>query len=155
MLARGTGSADDVRERLALPEGIDPRCLGAVAKPLCRAGIIHRVGTVVSSRPVAHGRENKLWELVDRTAAEQWLADHPDSSAFANSPPTALELPKPTAERFAPIDAVAETSRATLPSDFGRNDRPADVASPGEPSPARVQRLLFDGDSVEGCSHAA
>ena len=155
LLDRGKGSADDWRDVVTLPDGIDPVCFGAVPKPFALAGIIRRAGFIKTSRPVAHARPVSVWELVDPEAARLWLAKHHDSSAVANSPPAALELPKRTAEGLAPIDAVAETSPATLPSDFGRNDRPADVASPGEPSPARVQRLLFDGDSVEGCSHAA
>jgi len=155
LLDRGKGSADDWRDAVELPDGIDPVCFGAVPKPFALAGIIRRAGFITTSRPVAHARPVTLWELVDRTAAEQWLADHADSCAVEDSPPTALELPKPTAERLAPNAAVAETSPATFQGDFGRHDRPADVASPGEPSPARKQGLLFDADLLEGNHHAA
>jgi hypothetical protein len=74
----GQATADDVRDALDLPEGIDPVCLGAVPIALARAGIVRRVGYVPTCRPDAHARPVSLWALADRAAAVRWLADHPD-----------------------------------------------------------------------------
>ena len=153
LLDRGRATADDVRDKVTLPTGVDPVCFGAVPKPFVLAGIIRCVGRVASSRPEAHGRENKLWELIDRTAAERCLAEHSEPSVVDDSPPLAALAD--SAREAAPIDISAETSPATLPRDFGRNDRPADVASPGEPSRGRVQRSLFDANHLEGLNDAA
>ena len=159
LLDRGLATADDVRDKVTLPTGVDPRCFGSAPKPFILAGIIRCVGRVASSRPVAHGRENKIWELIpfNRPAAERWLAElQPEPSAVENSTPlAALEaLPASRREPAPIVDIAAETSPATLPS-FGRNDRPADVASPGGPSSARVQRSLFDANHLEGLNDAA
>lgn len=80
LLATGTATADDVRDAVDLPPGIDPVCLGAVPGALARAGIIRRVGYVPTCRPDAHARPVSVWALADREAAERWLADHPDVS---------------------------------------------------------------------------
>lgn len=81
------------------------------------------------------------------------LAECPAPSAVDDSPtPAALESLPASPHNPAPIDIAAETSPATLPRDFGRNDRPANIASPGERLEAHGQRLLFD---VEGSRHVA
>jgi hypothetical protein len=78
LLAAGTATADDVRNSLNLPPGIDPVCLGAVPSALARAGITCRDGFVPTCRPMAHARPLSVWRLADRAAALHWLADHPD-----------------------------------------------------------------------------
>lgn len=78
LLDVGTATADDVRENVTLPPGIDPTCFGAVPRPLAKAGIIRRTGFINTARPVAHARPVAVWELVDATKALIWLADHPD-----------------------------------------------------------------------------
>ncbi|HVA46155.1 MAG TPA: hypothetical protein VNH11_07255 [Pirellulales bacterium] len=80
LLAHGTGTADDVRAALDLPAAVNPVCLGAVAPPLAKAGIITLAGFAQTRRPKAHARPLSVWALSDRAAAEQWLADHPDQS---------------------------------------------------------------------------
>ena len=160
LLDRGLAPADDVRDKVTLPSGVDPVCFGAVPKPFVRSGIIRCVGRVASSRPEAHGRENKIWKLIDRPAAERSLAEHrehPEPSAVDDSPtPAAFEsLPASPRKPAAIVDIAAETSPAMLPRNFGRNDRPVDVASPGEPSSARVQRSLFDANHLEDLTNAA
>lgn len=78
LLIAGTATADDVRLAVELPDGIDPVCLGAVPGPLVREGIIRRAGFAPSNRAAGHARPVTVWELIDRTAAIQWLAAHPD-----------------------------------------------------------------------------
>ncbi len=77
LLTAGEASADDVRNAVELPPGIDPVCLGAVPGALARTGIIRRVGYVSTCRSVAHARPVALWTLADRQRALAWLADHP------------------------------------------------------------------------------
>lgn len=78
LLAVGEATADDVRDLVDLPAGIDPVCLGAVPSVLARAGIIFRIGYSPTCRPDAHARPVSVWRLADRAAAVRWLADHPD-----------------------------------------------------------------------------
>ncbi|MCQ8205440.1 hypothetical protein NP569_24435, partial [Vibrio parahaemolyticus] len=56
LLAAGTATADDVRDAVELPPGVDPRCLGAVPGELADAGIIRATGYVRTTRPAAHAR---------------------------------------------------------------------------------------------------
>ncbi len=78
LLGTGEATADDVRDGLDLPAGIDPVCLGAVPLALVRAGIIRRAGYAPTCRPMAHARPVSVWTLADREAAERWLRNHPD-----------------------------------------------------------------------------
>lgn len=78
LLRTGRATADDVRDTVELPEGIDPVCLGAVPGALARTGIIERIGFGPSSRADAHARPVSVWRLADRDAALAWLAVHPD-----------------------------------------------------------------------------
>ncbi|MFH1417678.1 MAG: hypothetical protein ABII12_05250 [Planctomycetota bacterium] len=78
LLDVGTGGADDVRDAVALPAGINPVCVGVVPGPLARAGVIERVSFAESRRPDAHARPITVWQLADRDAATAWLAAHPD-----------------------------------------------------------------------------
>lgn len=83
MLGRGEATADDVRRAVALPDGIDPVCLGVVPGELARAGIIERVGFHTTARPEAHARPVSIWRAADRAAAMAWLAAHPDRPDLA------------------------------------------------------------------------
>jgi hypothetical protein len=74
-------TADDLCLTAQVPAGIDPRCLGAVPVPLVKAGIIQHEGYRASLRPEAHSRPLRVWRLIDRSKAEQWLADHSAESA--------------------------------------------------------------------------
>ncbi len=78
LLERGTATADDVRRAVPLPDGVTPKCFGAVPAELARAGIIERVGYVTTARAQAHARPVSVWRLRDRAAAMAWLAAHPD-----------------------------------------------------------------------------
>ena len=78
LLDAGTATADDVRAAVELPDGIDPRCLGAVPGPLADAGIIRRADYRPSSRPERHASIIAIWALADRAAALAWLAVHPE-----------------------------------------------------------------------------
>lgn len=90
LLELGTATADDVRAAVEIPAGVDPVCLGAVAGPLVKAGIIMRAGYVETARPEAHACPVTIWELVDADAAERWLAEHPERDA---EPPDAPRVP--------------------------------------------------------------
>ena len=78
LLDAGTGTADHVRKAIELPDGISPTCLGAVPGLLAKRGIIRSAGFVNSTRKESHARPTRVWELVDREAALQWLRDHPE-----------------------------------------------------------------------------
>lgn len=85
LLDRGTATADDIRESVQLPVGIDPVCFGAVPTPLARAGIIQRSGYAQSTRPNAHARPVSVWRLLDRAKALQWLSKSPDLASQPSS----------------------------------------------------------------------
>ncbi len=78
LLDRGIATADDVRHAVELPGGIDPKLFGAAPRALAAAGIIACAGYARTSRPAAHARPVTRWELVNRTAALLWLAEHPE-----------------------------------------------------------------------------
>lgn len=73
----GTGSVDEIRDRVPLATGIDPTCFGAVPGALRNAGIIAAGGFVTSGRAVAHARPIRVWKLSSRSAALAWLRDNP------------------------------------------------------------------------------
>ncbi|MCX7420594.1 MAG: hypothetical protein NT013_13790 [Planctomycetia bacterium] len=73
-----TVTADDVRELVPLPPGINPTIFGSVPGPLANAGIILFHGYVKTTRKMAHARRNVNWFLNDRDAAKRWLITHPD-----------------------------------------------------------------------------
>lgn len=77
LLERGTATADDVRAAVEVPEGVDPKALGAVPGELATAGIIRRDGYVRTCRPEAHARPVSIWRMADASKAERWLATHP------------------------------------------------------------------------------
>jgi hypothetical protein len=81
-------TADTVRDAVTLPDGVDPVCLGAVPGPLARAKIIARDGYQETARAAGHARPIARWRLVDRAAAEQWLAANP---VLAAPPPTSTQ----------------------------------------------------------------
>jgi len=76
----GRATADDVRQALELPAGMDPRCLGSMPGRLAYDRIIRPAGFARCARPEGHARWVQVWELADRAAAERWLRDHPDLS---------------------------------------------------------------------------
>ena len=78
LLALGNATADDVRDLVPLPTGINPKLFGAVPGALAKAGIVVADGYRPSARSEAHGRPVQVWRLLDRDAARQWLRDNPD-----------------------------------------------------------------------------
>lgn len=78
LLEHGTATADDVRELVELPPGIDPKCFGAAPGALARRGIIAADGFAKTARPEGHARPVTVWRLADAEAARCWLWDHPD-----------------------------------------------------------------------------
>jgi hypothetical protein len=78
LLERGTATADDVRDAVPLPEGIGPRCYGAVPLPLADAGLIRHAGYTATRRPEGRARPIAVWRLADRAAALTWLDAHPE-----------------------------------------------------------------------------
>ena len=73
----GTGTADDIHDRVTLPKTINPKCFGAVPRMLKRAGLIVSVGMTPSRRTETHARKIEVWKLIDRDAALAWLSAHP------------------------------------------------------------------------------
>jgi hypothetical protein len=84
MLDTGRATADDTREAVELPPGIDPKAFGAVPGALARAGIIRRDGYAKTTRKVAHARNVAVWVLVDRAKALAWLAANPSRPTKGN-----------------------------------------------------------------------
>ena len=79
MLAgNGMATADDVRDLVSLPNTIGPKLFGSVPTALAMAGIIARDGFCNTRRAEGHARPISVWRLIDRDAAKQWLATHPD-----------------------------------------------------------------------------
>jgi len=101
LLRNETGTTDDVRPLIEIPDGINPTFFGAVPGPLARAGIIGKAGHRKCPRKEGHARENRVWELIDRDKAEQWLIDNPapqDETPAENlepSPPASVTLSPP------------------------------------------------------------
>jgi hypothetical protein len=84
VLEAGKATADDVRELVELPPGVNAKCFGAAPGPLARAKIIRADGFAKTCRPVGHARPVTIWALADREKAMRWLADHPDLPAPAD-----------------------------------------------------------------------
>ena len=74
----GAATADDVRDAVELPAGMEPRCLGTVPGRLAYDRIIRPAGFVRSKRPERHASWIEVWELADSAAAEAWLETNPD-----------------------------------------------------------------------------
>ena len=102
-LRDGIATADDVRA-VELPEGMDPRCFGAVPGPLARAGIIRRADFGKSHRRERNASFISIWELCDAEAARDWLRRHPDIP----DPAPPLEKKYPTAPTVGLFEGGAE-----------------------------------------------
>jgi hypothetical protein len=89
LLTNGTGTIDDIRPRIGTVDPDDSHWLGAIPGPLSRRRIIERVSVVTSSRAARHAGLLSRWRLIDQTAAEAWLREHP-----ALSPPKAQSAPQ-------------------------------------------------------------
>ncbi len=74
----GVVTADDVRDVVPIPEGINPKVNGAALNTLAELGILRGRDYIRSRRPVAHARPLRVWHLADRLAALTWLAAHPE-----------------------------------------------------------------------------
>lgn len=77
LLDNGTATIDDVRDRVPLPEGTNPKVFGTIPAALVTAGVIAPAGFVKSRRPESHARPVTVWRLIDRDAALRWLAENP------------------------------------------------------------------------------
>jgi hypothetical protein len=78
LLDRGPSTTDPVRAAVPIPEGTDPRLVGAAVRGLAELQLIRRAGLSRSVRPEAHGRDLPLWEIADPAAARAWLDSHPE-----------------------------------------------------------------------------
>ena len=78
LLTCGPSTTDPVRAAVPIPEGTDPRLIGAAVRALAELQLIHRAGLSRSTRPEAHGRDLPLWAVRDRATALAWLAVHPE-----------------------------------------------------------------------------
>ena len=78
LLTAGKVNADDVREAVALPEGIGAGLFGAVPLVFVRLRIAEFSGFATSCRPSRHAGLNRVWRLIDAPAAQKWLADSPE-----------------------------------------------------------------------------
>jgi hypothetical protein len=80
----GVASADDVRDAVPVPPGVNPKVFGPVPLPLARANIIRSRRPIKTRRAIGHARFITEWELIDPPAAMRWLFENPE-------PPTADE----------------------------------------------------------------
>lgn len=76
-LEQGEVTADDVRGRIVIPEGIGPKFMGAVFRELGQARILRKIGVRNSTRPETHCRPVGIWRIADCDAALAWLAANP------------------------------------------------------------------------------
>lgn len=117
LLVRGEGTTDDVRERLPLPSGINPKTIGAIPGELVDVGIIFDSGRVEKSRrPEAHARKITVWQLADRRAAQQWLDEHPELPPPSND--DGEETTGSSSRKPSPPSAPTPSASATQPSLF-------------------------------------
>jgi hypothetical protein len=92
LLLTATATADDLRELVPLPDGINPKVFGAVFAGLAEEKLIHQIGFEQSRRPLAHRRPVGVWHLADRDTALAWLAAHPDlPDPESDKPPTLFD----------------------------------------------------------------
>src|SRR5438046_1221316 len=76
LLDHGPDTSDAVRALVRIPEGIDPRVVGAAVRGLAEAGVIRSVGRCKSRRSIAHSRMLDVWAIRDEAAARRWLAKY-------------------------------------------------------------------------------
>ncbi len=76
LISRGHANIDDLRSRITIPPDVNLKSLGTVPLPFVKKRMIEAVGGVKSGRPVAHRRQIRMWVLIDRQAAEDWLRRH-------------------------------------------------------------------------------
>jgi hypothetical protein len=78
LLCAGSATADDVREAVELPPGVNPNLFGAVPTLFARLGIVRFHEFDTSRRPARHAGVNRVWRLADAGAAADWLDENPD-----------------------------------------------------------------------------
>lgn len=66
------GTVNEIRSQV--PDTVNPKVLGMVPRTL--AGVIEFVGWQTNENKQCHSRPIKLWRLVSKGAAEQWLKEH-------------------------------------------------------------------------------
>ncbi len=67
--------ADDVRALVPIPDGVNPKVVGAVFASLGRSQILQCIGFKKSTRPEAHARPIGKWRLANRSAAIKFLVE--------------------------------------------------------------------------------
>lgn len=77
LLQKGTATIDDVRAVVAIPDGMNPVCMGPVPVPFARQNWIERVGFARTTRTEGHARPVSTWECRSPSAIGQWLIDNP------------------------------------------------------------------------------
>lgn len=77
LVDNSTATIDDVRDRVALSEGTNPKVFGTIPAALVSAGIIAPAGFIKSRRPESHARPVTVWQLIDRDSALRWLDENP------------------------------------------------------------------------------
>lgn len=77
-LETGTVTADDLREAVPIPAGINPKVNGAAVHGLAVLGILTGGEYVKSRRAVAHRRPIQVWRLANAATAARWLAANPE-----------------------------------------------------------------------------
>jgi hypothetical protein len=126
LLDGGPSTTDPVRAAVPIPEGIDPRLVGAAVRQLAELGLIYRAGLARSVRPEAHGRDLPLWAIADRAGAFAWLRGNP-------------ELPEPDGPQARGEPAGPPPTAEGQPMS-DHNDRDATRPEAGDPERQRPPR---------------
>jgi hypothetical protein len=78
LLDNGPSTIDPIRAVVPIPDGIDPRLVGAAVRSVAELGLIYRAGMSRSMRPAAHRRDLLVRAVSDRDAVLAWLSTHPE-----------------------------------------------------------------------------
>ena len=111
VLRHGIVSADDVRQVVTIPDGIDPRIVGPAFLGLKNEGWLEEIGGHRTGRAVAHRRTVRDWRLKgDRQATEELLAKLPPVNSAARQERGLFDsLDEPTRETDAGDSAATES----------------------------------------------
>ena len=100
LLRRGEASTDDIRSKIPVPNGIDPRFFGSVPAVFARRKMIAGGVYVRGSRSVSHARAIQVWRLIDRQAACDWLDRNSVAGKFQERTETVTPAPDKSGDRI-------------------------------------------------------
>ena len=115
LMANPSGTTDDIRDGVTIPEDSGSAFWGASVVNLARSRIIRPVAYVVSTRPERHACPIRAWSLaVDHDRARQWLDTHPDLADPEPSDDAEAATPTPFVERPASATPISGSAQQTF-----------------------------------------